>query len=220
MAFIVPRSPLKPARSLELGLPAGTVVVRAAELAAWHDASSAVAHALAQAQDILGSAEAALEAEKQRGHADGLEQARMEHAEQMIVSVASTIDYFNKVEGRMVDLVMQAVQKIIHDFDDNERVLITVKNVLSVVRNQKQLTLKLNPQEVEAVKARVNDLLAAYPGIGYIDIVSDHRLASGACLLESEIGLVEASMDSQLAALRSAFERILGNGRAKRSAQA
>ena len=210
MAFIVPRSPLKPARSLALGLPAGTVVVRAAEMAAWHEASEAVTAAQAQAQAIVDSAEAAREAERQRGYADGQEQARMESAEQMIESVSSTIDYFNKVEGRMVDLVMQAVQKIIHDFDDTERVLITVKNVLSVVRNQKQLTLRLHPQEVEAVKARVNDLLSAFPGIGYLDIVGDHRLAPGGCLLESEIGLVEASLDSQLKALRSAFERILG----------
>lgn len=210
MAFIVPRSPLKPARSLALGLPAGTVVVRAAELAAWHEASDAVTVALTQAQAIVDSAEAAREAERQRGYADGLEQSRMENAGHMIESVSSTIDYFNKVEGRMVDLVMQAVQKIIYDFDDAERVLITVKNVLSVVRNQKQLTLRLPPHEAEAVKARVNDLLSAYPGIGYIDIVGDHRLAAGACVLESEIGRVEASLDSQLSALRSAFERIFG----------
>lgn len=210
MAFIVPRSPLKPARSLALGLPAGTVVVRAAEMAAWHEAEAAVAAAVAQAQAIVDSAEAAREAERQHGYADGLEQSRMESVERTIASVSSTIDYYNKVEGRMVDLVMKAVQKIIHDFDDVERVLITVKSVLSVVRNQKQLTLRLHPQDVEAVKARVNDLLAAYPGIGYIDIVGDHRLKPGACLLESEIGLVEASLDSQLAAMRSAFERVLG----------
>lgn len=106
---------------------------------------------------------------------------------------------------------MQAVQKIMADFDDHERIVITVKNVLSVVRNQKQLTLRLNPQQVEAVKERVNDLLAAYPGVGYIDMVSDSRVKHGACILESEIGLVEASMEGQLAALKAAFAKVLGS---------
>ena len=111
----------------------------------------------------------------------------------------------------MVDLVMQAVQKIMSDFDDRDRIVITVKNVLSVVRNQKQLTLRLHPQQVDGVKERVNELLAAYPGIGYIDIVGDHRLKLGACVLESDIGLVEASLEGQLAALQSAFTKVLGS---------
>jgi type III secretion protein L len=86
-----------------------------------------------------------------------------------------------------------------------------VKNVLSVVRNQKQLTLRLHPQQVDGVKERVNDLLAAYPGVGYIDILGDHRVKLGACILESDIGLVEASMEGQLAALQAAFTKVLGS---------
>ena len=62
------------------------------------------------------------------------------------------------------------------------------------------MTLRLHPQQVDTVRARVNDLLAAYPGVGYLDIVPDGRLGMEACILESEIGLVEASIDGQIAA--------------------
>ena len=93
------------------------------------------------------------------------------------------------------------------DFDDKQRVLITVKSVLAVVRNQKQMTLRLAPGQVQLVQAHVNELLAAYPGVGYLDIVADNRLQPDACILESDIGLVEASLQSQLQALRSAFEK-------------
>jgi len=211
MAFILPRSPLKPVHRLALGLAPGTVLVRADELAALRHAEQIVADARAQAQAIVDAAQAAFEAERQRGFQEGREEARLEQAEQMIVNVTRTVDYFGKVEGRMVELVMQAVQKIVSDFSDDDRVLITVKNVLSVVRNQKQMTLRLHPQQVEMVKARVNELLAAYPGVGYLDIVADHRLQLNACILESEIGLVEASMEGQLAALRGAFQKVLGS---------
>lgn len=210
MAFIVPRQPLNP-RKLNLGLAPGTRVVRAHELAAWRSAEQIIADAVAQAEAIEHSAQAAFEAERQRGFEAGQEEARMEQAEQMMENVSRTIDYFAQVEGRMVDLVMQAVQKIMSDYDDRERVVITVKNVLSVVRNQKQLTLRLHPQQVDGVKERVNDLLAAYPGVGYIDILGDHRVKLGACILESDIGLVEASMEGQLAALQAAFTKVLGS---------
>lgn len=211
MAFQLPRHPLTPARRLDIRLAPGTVLVRAQELAALRSAEQIVADAQAQAQAILEGAHAAFEAERQRGFQEGQEEARLEQAEQMIANVSRTVDYFAKVEGRMVDLVMQAVQRIVSDFSDDERVLITVRNVLAVVRNQKQMTLRLNPQQVEMVKARVNELLAAYPGVGYLDILADHRLPPDACILESEIGLVEASMEGQLAALRGAFQKVLGS---------
>jgi type III secretion protein L len=211
MAFIVPRSPLSPRRSLVVGIDERRKVLRADELRALRTAEEAVAAAQAQAEQIVGQAQAIYDAEKRRGHEEGREEARMEQAEQMIENVARNVDYFSKVESRMVDLVMQAVQKIIDDFDDREKVMMTVRNVLSVVRNQKQMTLRLAPTQVEVVKSRVNELLASYPGVGYLDILADSRLQGDACILESEIGLVESSIEGQLQALREAFQKVLGS---------
>lgn len=211
MAFLLPRHPLTPQTQLAVRVDAAGMVLSAQEVRALQSAQEAIAQANEQAAQIVAQAREVYESEKRRGFEEGKEEARMEQAEQMIETVSRNVEYFSKVETRMVDLVMQAVQKIISDFDDRERVLITVRNVLSVVRNQKQMTLRLHPQQVEVVKARVNDLLAAYPGVGYLDIVADTRLQMDACILESEIGLIEASTESQLTALRQAFQKVLGS---------
>ena len=214
MAFFIPHAaldPLQPARVLLSGIDTSSKIIRFADVAALHEAQQLIVAANAQADAIVAGAQAAFEAERQRGYAEGIEEAKLEQAEQMIENVSRTIDYFGKVETRMVELVMQALRKIISDFNDEERVLITVKNVLSVVRNQKQMTLRLNPNQVEIVKARVNDLLANYPGVGYLDIVADSRLQLDSCILESDIGLVEASMEGQLQALENAFTKVLGS---------
>ncbi|GAB1387139.1 SctL family type III secretion system stator protein BscL [Melaminivora sp.] len=211
MAFLVPRDPLTPARTLQARLVPGTRILRAAEVAAWADAQGLLQAARAQADAILAGAEQALEQERQRGYAQGLAEARMEQAEKMIETVTRTVDYFAAVEGDMVALVMGAIRKIIEGYDDHERVLLVVKNALAVVRNQKQMTLRLPPAQVEAVRARSNELLAAYPGVGYLDIVPDARLQGDACILESEIGLVEASIEGQIAALQGAFQKVLGS---------
>jgi len=211
MAFIVSRSPLSPRRTLVIGVDERRKVLRADELRSLRTAEEAVAAAQGQAEQIVGQAQAIYDAEKRRGYEEGREEARMEQAEQMIENVARNVEYFGRVEGRMVDLVMQAVQKIIDDFDDRDKVMMTVRNVLSVVRNQKQMTLRLAPNQVEVVQSRVNDLLAGYPGIGYLDIVADSRLVADACILESDIGLVEASIETQMRALREAFVKVLGS---------
>ena len=211
MAFLVPRDPLSPTRTLQARLAPGTRIVRAADVAAWAQAEGLLAAARAQADAILAGAEEALAAERVRGYAEGLAEARMEQVEKMMDTVGRTVDYFAAVEGDMVALVMGAVRKIIDGYGDHERVLLVVRNALAVVRNQKQMTLRLPPAQVDAVRARVNELLAAYPGVGYLDIVADARLQGDACILESEIGLVEASIDGQVAALEGAFRKVLGS---------
>lgn len=211
MAFPVPRPPLTPAYRLAASLDPADKIVRAGTLFARHAAAQLIDDAQAQAAQILAQAQQAALEERQRGYREGQEEARLEQAEKMIENISRTIDYFGKVETRMVDLVMRAVRKIIDDFDDDERILIAVKNALSVVRNQKQIGLRVHAQQVDVVKARINELLAAYPGVGYLDVVADNRLQTGACIVESEIGMVEASVEGQLKALRASFEKVLGS---------
>ena len=211
MAFLVPRNPVEPLHRLSASFDPAEMVIPEAEVFALRSAEQIIAEAKAQAEKILAAAQEAYESERQRGFDEGQEEARLQQAEQMIENISQTIDYFGKVEGRMVDLVMQAVRKIIEDYDDGDRVLIAVKSALSVVRHQKQMTLRVNSRQLDTVKARVNEILAAYPGVGYLDIVADNRLESDACIVESEIGTVEASIDGQLEALRSAFMKVLNS---------
>jgi len=186
-------------------------VLRAADYAALIQAQALIDEAHARADAILAGAQDAFEAERRRGYEDGKQEALLDQAEKMIETVGRTVDYFAGVENEMVDLVMSAVRKVIDGFDDREKVMIVVRNVLAVVRNQKHMTLRLHPDDVEIVRARINDILADYPGVGYLDLLADARLAPGACILESEIGMVEASLEGQIAALQGAFQRTLGS---------
>jgi type III secretion protein L len=214
MAFVIPRQPLndplRPAR-FGLRLAPGTRVVRREEWLLWCEAERAVQAARSEAAQIEADARSAFEAERQRGHAEGRQEAQLEQATRMIEQVGRAVDYFGRVEQRMVELVMQAVQRVIGEFGDRDRVVAVVKGALAVVRNQKQITLRVAPAQVAAVNEAQNELLAAFPGVGYLDVVADPRLAADACILETEIGVVEASVQGQLQALRQAFANVLGS---------
>ncbi|THF57269.1 HrpE/YscL family type III secretion apparatus protein [Pseudothauera rhizosphaerae] len=186
-------------------------VIPAADHQIWLEAGALIDAARAEAEAIREQARQAYQAEKERGYQDGLEEARLEAAEQMIENVSRTIDYFGKVEERMVDLVVQAMRRIVAEYDDRDRVVMVVKGALGAVRNQKQVTLRVAPDRLDMVKQATNEILAAYPGIGYLDLVGDARLKGDGCILETEIGIVEASLDGQVEALRRAFSKILGS---------
>lgn len=185
-------------------------VVKAADYAAFVDGRDVLAEARKEAEAIGVAAQQQYELMRAQGLAAGRDEARLEASEQMISHASRTIEYFGRVEDRMVDLVINATRKIMADFSDNERARAVVQGALSAVRNQKQVVLRVSPDQVDSLKAQMNDILAAYPGIGYLDIVADGRLGVDACILETEIGTVESSIQNQIDALRSAFQKVLG----------
>jgi len=209
----VSRPPLTPFTSPAtrgLRIAPGVKIVRAEEARVVWDADAIVAQAREQAQAIVADSQRAYEEAQRRGFADGLEAARRVQAEAMIDQVAQGVEFLGQIEGRVVDLVMQGVRKIVMGFDDRERVVITVRNLLEVAGSQRQLTLRLNPDQAPAVKDQVHALLVHYPGVKFLDVVADARLAADNCLLESDVGCVEASTETQLAALQAALDKTLG----------
>ena len=181
------------------------------EVRQWQTAEQVLQEARAEAERIRAEAEQAFEAEKQRGYEEGLTMARMDEAERLIENATRMVDYFAGIEQKIVGLVMKAVRRIMADFDDTTRVLAVVQSGLSVMRNQKQLTLRLSPEHAETVRERAQQLLERFPGVGLMDIVPDNRLKGDAAILESEMGVVEASIDLQLKAIEQGFVKLLGS---------
>jgi type III secretion protein L len=181
------------------------------QVRSWQSAQQMLQDARAEADRIRAEAEQAYEAEKQRGYEEGLTMARMDEAERLIENATRTVDYFAGIEQKIVALVMNAVRRIMADFDDTTRVLAVVQSGLSVMRNQKQLTLRLSPEHAATVRERAQQLLERFPGVGMMDIVPDNRLKGDAAILESEMGVVEASVDLQLKAIEQGFTKLLGS---------
>lgn len=192
-------------------LDPSTPVLRAAEVRAWLDAEALLVQARSDADALRRAAQDACDEERRRGYREGFEQARIEGAERAIDAVGRTVDYLAGVETEIVELVLGAVKKIFSDFDDTERVLIVARGALSVLRQQKQVTLRAAPAQASGLKERVDELLADFANVGFIDVVPDARLSGDECILESEIGSVEAGIESQIEALRRSLVRLLGS---------
>ena len=186
-------------------------VMKGDQVNAISSAKDIIAKAEEQAEQIRKDAQDAFEAEKKRGFEQGIAEARMEEAERMLDNVSRMVNYFEKVETNIVDLVTTAVGKVIGELDDHDVIFRIVRNALAAVRTQNQVTVRLNPSECEAVKEKLNDLLTLYPAISYLSVEPDIRLSSGDCILETDIGTVEAGIDTQLQAIRNSFERVLGS---------
>jgi type III secretion protein L len=204
MAFIIPTD------SAGSRVDCSDKVIKAQDFWAHRKSRQAIADAMAQRDAILQSAQAAFDAERKRGYKEGWDAARVEQSAHMIDIISQTVDYFSKVEVQMVDLVMDAVRRIANDFDDRDKVLKVVRNSLSLVRNQKFITVKVHPSQCMVIEESIKGLLDSYPAIEHIDVASDSSLTEDACIIESDIGRIEASMTGQIEALRSTFKKVFG----------
>jgi type III secretion protein L len=77
----------------------------------------------------------------------------------------------------------------------------------AVVRNQRQITLRVAPDMVEPVRSRMNEILADFPHLDDVDVQEDLRLKGTACAVETAAGIADASIETQLAAVEESIRR-------------
>ncbi|MDR2436365.1 MAG: HrpE/YscL family type III secretion apparatus protein [Puniceicoccales bacterium] len=168
-----------------------------------------IARANGEAKKIINEAKATYESEKKRGYDDGISSGKEEMADQLMELATKSADSFAKLEKDVIDVVARAIKKILGDVDKNELITSVVKNALKMVKSQKQAVLKVAPSEATFLRDRVVELTKDTPGIEFLDVVSDAHLAPGSCLLETDLGVVDASVSVQIAAIEKSLGRMI-----------
>jgi type III secretion protein L len=183
-------------------------VVKAADVATVRSAADIVAAAEAQAAQIREDAKAAYEEERKKGYDKGIADGKTEIAMQKLDLVDSSVAFMENVEEKMSEIVMKALKSCVAEIGDREMVIqIVRKTMAAVIRTQRQVTLKVAPELVETVRSRVSELTATFPTIETFDVVEDPRLKGSACVLETEAGVADASVESQLAAIERSLKK-------------
>jgi type III secretion protein L len=180
-------------------------ILKAADFAATLEAQDILAHARAEAERIRTEAQREYEQQKERGHREGVEQGKAEMAERVVAAMGQSNVYFSKLEEALVDVVIKSTRRIIGEFDARERVVRIVREALDLLRQQSQVRLKVSPAQREWLQTRVQELLAAFPRIQFLDVQSDARLPDDGCILETELGVIDATVETQLRAIEKAL---------------
>jgi len=187
-------------------------LVKAAEVATVQTADEIIAAAEADAARIREEAKVAFEEEKKKGYEKGLADGKLEISMQKLDLLDSSVAFMESVEDKMADVVLKALRSCVVEIGDKEMVVQIVRKTMNaVIRTQRQVTLKVAPEMVDVVRARVAELRAAYTTIETLDVVEDPRLKGTACLLETEAGVAEASVETQIAAIEKSIQKHIKN---------
>jgi type III secretion protein L len=186
-----------------------------------HDESEALlAGALAEihrlkseAQAQIDAALAAAEAERKgaydNGFQHGLDDAAAQWAQTVMSQAEAERQALMRQSERLGRIVSMAVEQMIGDEDRSALFQRALRSISRVVRDVPLLTLRVPEADCDSARAAVDAVLAHAASATPIEVVGDRSLAPGSCLFETDQGTIDASLDTQLGAIRRAVERTM-----------
>lgn len=100
----------------------------------------------------------------------------------------------------MVRLAVAVARRVIDEEADEKRDMIvkTVNRALESAVEDEEYYIKVNPSDLETVKAHEPMFLASMKGLRNIYFLADENISRGGCIAESRAGDVDATIESQL----------------------
>lgn len=181
---------------------ATAAVVKGEEFSALITAQEIVMAAQRHAETIKAEMHDQVEAARREGYEAGSQEARTEFSATVVETVAEMELAFLRLEPRIVNTVMSALQQILGQIDERGLMEQLIRRVLGEARHRKQLRLRVAALQFDAINQWLAGVLREFPDVEFIDLLKDPAAAPGTCILESEFGAIDASLDVQLAAVR------------------
>ncbi|WP_169787985.1 type III secretion system stator protein SctL [Caldimonas brevitalea] len=177
-----------------------------------------VDQAQAEAQELLAQARAEAEAlledarrQQQQAHQEGLERgwedAAAQWAEQAVRAAASNRRSLERQTERLSQIVSLAVERVIEIEDRSALYRRAFRTVSKLLKDVPMLTLRVPADDQGSARSGIDAVLRELSAELPVEVVSDAALAPGSCLFESDQGVIDAGLDTQLAAIKRAVSR-------------
>ena len=117
-------------------------------------------------------------------------------------------DVFEYIAPDILEISVDIAKKIIKKelALDPQIIINTIIDVLKTVsKSEPKIILRINPQTVQFVKDTIPDITYQYGIESKINIISDPSVDEGGCVLQTNNGIVDASVDTQLEIIKKAF---------------
>ncbi len=203
--------------------------------AAHEEAAVLIEQAITESRELRRQAEAEIEQQKEAGYQEGfrqgVEEGNQVGYEQVISEMQNLLQNMqqnlkreldkaqlvmdSQVQGlaaHLIKLSTEIASKVIHRQVklDPEIIIDQVENILQNLSRVKSLAIRVNPGDIQMVKSAEERFLQLTQGIDEIEFVIDHSLEPGGCIIETNSGGVDATIQTQIEIITSILME--GNG--------
>jgi flagellar assembly protein FliH len=126
-------------------------------------------------------------------------------------------DTYQRIEKEVVELALAIARRIIcREIEvDKEVVVCVAREALSQVKDPGNIKIKLNPSDLEFINQTKYQLSELIGDINNVTLEAEEGIQSGGCLIETNLGEIDARVETQLQAVEESFRTALGKSSTK-----
>lgn len=170
------------------------------------EAARIVAEAEEFARETHEKAVAEAEEMRERAFREGTETALTDFEENLFAVREVRDRVWRETEQDLLRLAVRLAEKIVgREIEKDSRTVVNiVATALQNARQQEKLTVRVNPTNLALVEKEIENF-ASGGRTRFLDFIADPRVSVGGCLIESEVGTIDAQLETQFRIL----ERVL-----------
>jgi len=164
---------------------------------------------------ILAEARDQAEQRVQEAYSEGLRrgvEAGRQQFEEAVAQAASALEasaeamrgareqFLVSLEPQVVELALEIARRILQREARTDRDLVTttVRNALRHLADREQMLIRVNPADLEGLRAQKVRLLEDFEDVREIMVQADEAISPGGCIVESRLMQVDARIEAQL----------------------
>ena len=159
------------------------------------------------AKRVLDESKAKSERAVKRGFSEGEAKGLATVTERLVELERLRERFYNDVEPELVKLAMSMTEKIIGKLaSENFALIETVVHQALEKTLGDRIVVRLNPEDYDSLMERDIDFREKIDRTKRLTLRSDEAITKSGCVVESEVGTIDAQLDLQLEAMRKALE--------------
>ena len=113
----------------------------------------------------------------------------------------------SEVVALSVDIAMKILNKEIDKNDDY--IINIVKDAMDKISSKKDAILKVSEKDYTIIIGNIDMMLAKVEGFGDVTVIKEPSLPDGSCLVETEYGTIDGSMNTRIEQIKNEIQRML-----------
>ena len=164
------------------------------------DAHSEAVRIAAEAQRQRTSA---MEAARQEGYAAGL----AEWNTALVKAWKSYEDLLTQSETELIGLSVRIAEKIIGEElkTNRDAIACVVREAVRLARRARTLLIQVNPECELRVREKIDSFRSLLGETATVSVIADATVPPGGCVVETEVGIIDARLETQLKSLEQAL---------------
>ena len=186
-------------------------IIPAEELSTLQNAREVLEHIKQDAEQYRLQVAKESELLKETAFKEGYEEGFKEWAEHLIQFEQKLKDLHKEMEQAIIPIALKAAKKIVgREIELSEETIVDiVASNLKAVAQHKKVTIYVNKKELEILEKNRPRLREIFENLEAFSIRARDDIASGGCIIETEIGIINAQIEHRWNILEKAFGALL-----------